>query len=207
MDGTPSSSTANLESDDSLDDIVPLGQASVSHLVRDDFARSNRNLDVSNFDHLNILKRPSTAPAGPGRSSSKRRRVANANAPFLLGRPLADDDRLRCLKEKIEEQERHRVKMERRLKAYEDELKALQKMRDAETRQRDEEAKAAQAKMHQEIMQLLTAQMSTKKDSAVVPVVGSTSIVEPASMATVVPNVMPFTEVEPRADLQFVRGL
>ena len=44
--GTPSSSTANLESDDSLDDAVPLGQASVNHSVSGDFSRPNQNLDV-----------------------------------------------------------------------------------------------------------------------------------------------------------------
>ena len=38
VDGTPSSSTANLESDDSLDDTIPLGQANVSHFVSGDFA-------------------------------------------------------------------------------------------------------------------------------------------------------------------------
>ena len=50
-------------------------------------------------------------------------------------------------------------------------------------------------------MQLLIVQMSTKKDSAMVPIVGSTSIVEPASVATVVPDIAPSTEVEPLADL------
>ena len=123
--GTPSSSFANLESDDSLDDAVPLGQASISHSVSGDFSRPNRNLDVSDFDLLNILERPSSAPAGPSGSSSKRRRVASADARSPLGRPTADDDdRLRCLEEKIEGQERHRVEMERRLVAREDELKA-----------------------------------------------------------------------------------
>ena len=112
--GTPSSSTANLESDDSLDDAVPLEQASVNHFVSGDFSRPNRNLDVLNFDHLNISERPSSAPTGPGGSSSKRRRVASADACSPLGRPASDDDdRLRRLEEKIEEQERRRVKMER----------------------------------------------------------------------------------------------
>ena len=37
--GTPSSSTVNLESDNSLDDVVPLGHASVSHSVSGDFSR------------------------------------------------------------------------------------------------------------------------------------------------------------------------
>ena len=64
--GIPSSSTANLESDDLLDDVVPLGQASVSHSVSGDFSRPSQNLDVSDFDHLNISERPSSAPAGPG---------------------------------------------------------------------------------------------------------------------------------------------
>ena len=137
--GTPSSSTANLESDNSLDDAVPLRQATASHSVSGDFSRPNRNLDISDFDHLNISKRPSSAPAGPGRSSSKRRRVASANARSPLGRPPADDDdRLRRLEEKIEEQERRRVEMERRLAAREDELKALQEKHDAEARQRDD---------------------------------------------------------------------
>ena len=152
--GTPSSSTANLESDDSLDDAVPLGQASASHSMSGDFSWPNRNLDVSDFDHLNILERPFSAPTGPSESSSKRRRVASTDARSPLGRPAADeDDRLRRLEEKIEEQERRRVEMERRLAAREDELKALQEKRDAEARQRDD----AQARMHQEIMQLLTA--------------------------------------------------
>ena len=147
--GTPSSSTANLESDDSLDDAVPLGQASVSHSVSGDFSRPNRNLDVSDFDHLNILERPSSAPAGPGGSSLKRRREASADARSPLGRPASDDDnRLRRLEEKIVEQERHRVEMERQLAVREDELKALQEKRDAEARQQDD----AQARMHQEIM-------------------------------------------------------
>ena len=102
--GTPSSSTANLESDDSLDDAIPLGQASASHSVSGDFSRPNRNLDVSDFDHLNISERPSSAPAGPGGSSSKKRRVASADARSPLGRPPTDDDdRLRRLEEKIEE--------------------------------------------------------------------------------------------------------
>ena len=142
--GTLSSSTANLESDDSLDDAVPLGQASVSHSVSGDFSRPNRNLDVSDFDHLNISERPSLAPVGPGGSSSKRRRVASADARSPLGRPASDDDdRLYRLKEKIEEQERRRVEMERRLAAREDELKALQKRgamqrRDSETMLRRE---------------------------------------------------------------------
>ena len=87
------------------------------------------------------------------------------------------------------------------MKACEDKLKAFQEKQDAEARQRDEEAKAAQAKMHQEIMQLLTAQMLTKKDSAVALVVGSTSIFEPGCVATIAPDVAPSTEVEPRADL------
>ena len=196
--GTPSSSTANLESDDSLDDAVPLGQASVSHSVSGDFSRPNRNLDVLDFDHLNILERPSSAPAGPGRSSSKRRRVANADARSPLGRPASDDDdRLRRLEEKIEGQERRRVEMERRLAASEDELKALQEKRDAEARQRDD----AQARMHQEIMQLLTAQMSAKKDSAVAPVIVSTSTDQPHSVASVAPEVAPSVEVQRDLDL------
>ena len=182
--GTPSSSTANLESDDSLDDAITLGHASASHSVSGDFSRPNRNLDVSNFDHLNISERPSSAPAGPGGSSSKRRRVASADARSLLGRLAADDDdRLRRLEEKIEEQERRQVEMERRLAAREDKLKALQEKRDAEARQRDD----AQARMHQEIMQLLTAQMSAKKDTTVAPVVVSMLTAEPHSVATVVP--------------------
>ena len=132
----------------------------------------------------------------------KRRRVASADARSPLGRPaIDDDDRLRRLEEKIEEQERHRVEMERRLVACEDKLKAFQEKRDAEVRQRDEDAKAAQARMHQEIMQLLTTQMSAKKDSAVAPVVISTSIAQPHSVATVAPEVVPSVEVERDVDL------
>ena len=195
---TPNSSTANLESDNSLDDAVPLGQASASHSVSGDFSRPNRNLDVSDYDHLNILERPSSAPAGPGGSSSKRRRVASADACSPLGRPPAnDDDRLRRLKEKIEEQKRRRVEMERQLAAREDELKALQEKRDAEARQWDD----AQARMHQEIMQLLTAQMSAKKDSAVAPVIVSTLIAQPHSVATITPEVAPSVEVQRDGDL------
>ena len=167
-----------------------------------DFSRPNRFLDISDFDHLNISERPSSTPASLGGSSSKRRRVASADARSPLGRPAADDDdRLRRLKEKIEEQERHRVKMERRLTAREDELKAFQEKRDAEARQQDEDAKAAQARMHQEIMQLLTAQMSAKKDSAVAPVVVSTSIAQPDSVATIAPEVVPSVEVQRDVDL------
>ena len=196
--GTPSSSTMNLESDDSLDDALPLGQASVSHSVSGDFSRPNRNLDVLDFDHLNISERPSSAPAGPGRSSSKRRRVASADARSPLGRPASDDDDRLCrLKEKIEEQERRRVKMERRLAAREDELKALQEKHDAEARQRDN----AQVRMHQEIMQLLTAQMSAKKDSVVAPVIVSTSTDQPHSVATIAPEVAPSVEVQRDVDL------
>ena len=196
--GTPSSSTANLELDDSLDDAVPSGQASVSHSVSGDFSRPNRNLDVSDFDHLNILERPSSAPAGPGGSSSKRRKVASANARSPLGRlAFDDDDRLCRLEEKIEEQERRRVEMERQLAVREDELKALQEKRDAEARQQDD----AQARMHQEIMQLLTAQMSAKKDSAVAPVIVSTSTDQPHSVATVAPEVAPSVEVQRDVDL------
>ena len=163
-----------------------------------DFSRPNRNLDVSDFDHLNISERPSSAPAGSGGSSSKRRRVASTDARSPLGRPPADDDdRLRHLEEKIEEQKRRRVEMERRLAAREDELKALQEKRDAEARQQDD----AQARMHQEIMQLLTAQMSAKKDSAVAPVVVSTSIAQPHSVATVTLEVAPSVEVQRDVDL------
>ena len=55
--------------------------------------------------------------------------------------------------------------------------------------------------MHQEIMQLLTAQMSTKKDSAVAPVVVSTSITQPHSVTTVAPEVVPSVEVQRNVDL------
>ena len=55
--------------------------------------------------------------------------------------------------------------------------------------------------MHQEIMQLLTAQMSAKKDSAVALVVVSTSISQPHSVATIVPEVVPSIEVERDVDL------
>ena len=92
MGGTPSSSTVNLESDDSLDEVVPLGLANINHFVSGHFARPNQNLDVSNFNHLNILERPSLAPTGPGGSFLKRRRVASAEARSPLGRPAADDD-------------------------------------------------------------------------------------------------------------------
>ena len=200
--GTPSSSTANLKSDDSLDDVVPLGQASVNHSMSGNFSRPNRNLDISDFDHLNISERPSSAPAGPGGSSSKRRRVASANAGSSLGRPATDDDdRLHRLEKKIKEQECHRVEMERRLATREDELKAFQEKRDAEARQLDKDVKAAQARMHQEIMQLLTTQMSAKKDSAVAPVEVSTLIAQPDSVATVAPEVVPSVEVERDVDL------
>ena len=50
-------------------------------------------------------------------------------------------------------------------------------------------------------MQLITASMSTKKDSAMAPVVGSSLIVEPGSVAIVALDVTPSIEVEPRADL------
>ena len=50
-------------------------------------------------------------------------------------------------------------------------------------------------------MQLLTAQMSAKKDSVVAPVIGSTSNVEPDSVAIIGPDVVPFVEVEPVVDL------
>ena len=81
--------------------------------------------------------------------------------------------------------------MERRLAARDDELKALQEKRDAKARQRDD----AQARMHQEIMQLLTAQMSAKKDSVVAPVVVSTLIAQPHSVTIVAPEVVPSVEV------------
>ena len=122
-----------------------------------------------------------------------------------MGRPSPNDDWLHCLEEKIKEQERHWIKKKRQLKACEDELKALQKKRDVEARQWDEEAKAAQLKMHQELMQLITASMSTKKDSALAPVVCSSSIIELASMATVAPDIAPSTEVEPHADLHMCK--
>ena len=126
VDGTPSLSTTNLESDDLLDDIVALGQVSVSHSVSGDFSQPNRNLDVLDFNHLNISERPSLAPGGLGESSSKKRRVASVDARSPLDRPAAgDDNRFRHLEEKIEEQKRHWVEMERRLTACEDELKAF----------------------------------------------------------------------------------
>ena len=55
--------------------------------------------------------------------------------------------------------------------------------------------------MHQEIMQLLIAQMSAKKGSAVAPVVGSTLIVELDFVAIVASDVVPFVEVENVVDL------
>ena len=173
-------------------------EPSVNHFVSRDFSRPSRNLDVLDFDHLNISERPSSAPAGSGGSSSKRRRVASADARSPLNRLSADDDdRLRRLEEKIKEQERRQVEMERRLAAREDELKALQEKCDVEARQRDD----AQARMHQEIMQLLITQMSAKKDSAVALVVVSTSIAKPHSVATVAPEVMPSVQVERNVDL------
>ena len=101
---TPSLSTANLNFEDSIDNVVYLEDGNVSHSnVDDDFARPNQNLDVLDFDHLNILERPSSAPAGRSGSSGKRRRVASADARSLLGRPRFDEDRLCHLEEKIEE--------------------------------------------------------------------------------------------------------
>ena len=50
-------------------------------------------------------------------------------------------------------------------------------------------------------MQLLTAQMSAKKDSAVAPIVVSTSIAQPDSIATIAPEVVPTVEVERDVDL------
>ena len=47
--------------------------------------------------------------------------------------------------------------------------------------------------------------MSNKKDNAVAPVVGSSSIVEPGFVAIVALDVTPFLEVEPRADLHMYR--
>ena len=113
MDGTPSSSTANLYSKNFLDDVIPLGLGSVSHSVSGDFAQPNRNLDISDFEHLNISERPSSTPMGRSGSSMKRRRVASANTHSPLGRLGLNDDWLRCLEEKIEEHDRQRVKMER----------------------------------------------------------------------------------------------
>ena len=55
--------------------------------------------------------------------------------------------------------------------------------------------------MHQEIMQLLTAQMSAKKDSAVARVIVSTSIAQPYSVATIAPEVVPSVQVERDVDL------
>ena len=95
--GTPSLSTANLDFEDSLGDAVPLGQSNVSHSLSDDFARPNQDVDVSNFNHLNILERPSSVPTLPSGSSAKRRRVASTDARSPLGRPSTNDDRLHCL--------------------------------------------------------------------------------------------------------------
>ena len=135
MDGTPSLSTTNLDSEDSVHDVVPLEHGSVSHPnVDDDFAQPNRNLNISDFDHQNISERPSSALEGQSGSSRKRGRVASVDARSLLGRPGLDDDRLCHLEEKIEEQEHQRVEMERQLKVHEDELKALQEKRDAEAK-------------------------------------------------------------------------
>ena len=50
-------------------------------------------------------------------------------------------------------------------------------------------------------MQIISTSMSTKKDSVVAPVVGSSLIIEPGFAATIVPDVAPSIEVEPRADL------
>ena len=55
--------------------------------------------------------------------------------------------------------------------------------------------------MNQEIMQLLTAQMSAKEDTAVAPVVVSTLIAQPHSVATVAPEVAPSVEVQRDVDL------
>ena len=49
-------------------------------------------------------------------------------------------------------------------------------------------------------MRLLNAQMSTKKDSAVAPVVVSTSIAQPNSVATIALEVVPSVEVERDVD-------
>ena len=55
--------------------------------------------------------------------------------------------------------------------------------------------------MHQDLMQLIIASMSNKKDSAAALVVGSSLIVKPGSLANIAPEVMPSTEVEARADM------
>ena len=55
--------------------------------------------------------------------------------------------------------------------------------------------------MHQELTQLIIALMSSKKDNAMAPIVGSSSIVEPGSMANVALDVAPSIEVEHCANL------
>ena len=81
--------------------------------MSDDFARPNRNLDVSDFDHHNILERPSLALAGPGGSFAKKRRIVSTDGRSPSIRLAVDDDRLYCLEEKIKEQEHQQIEMDR----------------------------------------------------------------------------------------------
>ena len=55
--------------------------------------------------------------------------------------------------------------------------------------------------MHQELMQLIIASMSTKKESTMAPIISSSSIVELGSVANIEPKVAPSTKIEPCADL------
>lgn len=160
---TPSSATINLEEEDAMDEAIPLprGSESMSEVGGESIS-ATRRLPFLDMDSLNISSRPGSAPAAVGSSgrqssSAKRRKVSSTGVPSPLSRDSSEDDRLRRLEQKIEEQERQRQEMEERLRAREEELRTLQERRDADARQRDEESKATQLKMHQELMQMFSA--------------------------------------------------
>ena len=131
---------------------------------------SPRRLDVSDFDSLDISNdRPASAPVlgeSSARPRQKKRKVASAGARSPLASGSSDNDRLRLLEQKLEEEAECRRRMEERMAQRDEEIKRLQAERDEhmkrEQARRDEEMKMENDKRHSDMMLMLAKLMAGK---------------------------------------------
>ena len=189
LGGSPSSSTIREGDDDSVDDDLPLERISISTSeTGDDSGDASRRLVFPELEALNIVDRPWSAPSvgrssGRGGPSAKRRKVSSADGRSPLGRVAVKDDRLLRLEQKIEESNRERMEMFKRMQEREAEMQRLQDQRDAEAK----EALETQRKNHMELVQMFAMAMAKQKDVEVAPVAAAPPVVEPSVEAMVSP--------------------
>jgi hypothetical protein len=135
---------------------------------------SPRHLEVSDFESLDISNAQPASALVLGESSArprqKRRKVASTRARSPLASGSTDNDRLRLLEQKLEEEAECRRQMEERMAQRDEEIIRLQAERDdhmkREQARRDEEMKMENEKRHSDMMLMLVKLMGKSPEIA-----------------------------------------